>query len=551
MAVSSWRAVPRPLAAHDPWRRGDAALLLALTAVTLGTRVALRTRGTFSVDSMLLALGVRSYDFAAYHPHPPYYALVVAAAKLLAPWTGAMDALTWLSVASSVVLVGCVFAVARALAGRWAGAWAGALAVLSPLALSNGVLPLSYASEGAASALVAALALEARRSPRPASWAALAVAASIAVGLRPSAALTAGPLVAWALLSPQWRQWRPWAWTFGAGAAASLAWLLPAIAAGGTWSTFRYGLSYQSRLFILSNPVWAGGSDAVRNNVAWLRHHLQAELATLAAAALLAALTALWPSRRRTPAGFLAVWILPSLLFYGLVYAGWPIFPSGYVMGLLPALLVACAVVLRRLADLARDALLDAGPRLVALATVAGLAAAPAAWVTQWDDALEMRDRTQAFEASLDGLEEAFPADSTAVVASYLGPWMVLEHPGHLTWIIEAAATGDGEVRLQLEETRHGRSDKRFFDNLRDGSDDPAHPVPPWVRRIVLLQGHPMEGDVPPLLDRPPDEVVRLRGGAQVAVYDAADIATVESVIAQWGTVGSSSPPAGLIWPPT
>lgn len=534
-----------------PWTRRDAALATALAGASAVPRALLRGRGVHDIDSMLLALGVRSFDFAAYHPHPPYHPLTIAAAKLLAPFVGPAGALTWVSIVSAAVLAVAVYGIGRALGGRLVGAYAALVLALSPLATANTGIALSYANEPAALAVVALLAIRARARRDVSSWVLLGIAASVAVGVRPSAAITAGPLMLWAI----GRDLRAFLRSATSGAVATAVWLGAAVAAGGGWADFRYGTRFQTRYYVLHDPAWVGGWGAVSNNLAWLAHHLRAEVAWLAAVvglALCAGLV-LWVDRGARHRGVLLVWGAPTLLFYGLVYGGWPLFHSGYALGALPPAAIAGALALRRVhegvvARLGDPAVRMAGLRRAATAVVAVVAVLPATWVGAWPDALAERREAEAWAASWSGLEDALPPQRTALLGGYAIHWALLEHPGYLTYVVEAAVDPDGVTRLQVQEVgRDGRFDKAYFDNVRDGPDDARHVIPDWVVEVAVVEPHPF--DVPgSLVGVPAARVVVLPGGAVVKVLDARSLPDIESAVAGYGL--AFAPSQERHWPP-
>src|SRR5687767_13106058 len=95
----------------------DAALATGFGLAAVATRWVHRGRALFSWDSGLLASGVVDYDFAAGHPHPPYYPLAIAVAKVLALWSTPVEGLVLAAVLFSGVLVAFTYLAARGLAG--------------------------------------------------------------------------------------------------------------------------------------------------------------------------------------------------------------------------------------------------------------------------------------------------------------------------------------------------------------------------------------------------------------------------------------------------
>lgn len=504
--------------------------MACLGAAGLATRAVLRTPGYHSIDAGLLARGIESYDFASYHPHPPFYPLVIALGNVLALWMEPLDALLWLAVIASAALVAGTFLVGFQLAGRWVGLLAALLVLASPIALRNGTAPLSYALEGAAATFVAAVAWQTRRTPDARWAAALGLATSVAVGIRPSSLVLLAPLALWGV----WGSVPKLRWAVVAGAGATLVWLVPAIGLGGGWAEFRYGLEFQTRFFILAQPTWRGGWPAIETHLAWLAYHMRRGLPFVAVLTLAAVVAGLPLVRRvrRTPAGFLVAWLAPGILFYVLVYAGWPVYPDGYLMALLPAMAILAALTLTALWRIVSEPGVATPLRVAAQGVVLLLAVQPVTWLGDWPDALQAGRDASAWTQDWDGLEDQFPPNETALVALYAAPWVALEHPDYLAWFVQLAPTPDGVLHVQVQQSQNGVADKSYFDNLRDGADAP-HPIPQGIRRIVVVDGHPVESQrfVAVALNSS-----SLAGGAQAHWFDARDVVAIEDALASWDT---------------
>lgn len=541
----------------------DAALASVLAAVTLATRAAVRTTSYHSLDSGYLAAAMHRYDFSSHQPHAPYYPLVVAAGRLLAPWVegGALGALTWLAIAASGLMVAGTYLLARRFADRATAMLASLLLVLSPIALRNGAVPLSYSLEGAAAVAVAWAAWSCRQAPTRNHALALGAVTAIAVGIRPSALLLLAPLGLWAAWPRRSRhgehgarwtlrcRFAPLAWTALSGTTVGLAWLVPAIWAGGGWQDFAYGMRFQSQQFVFVHPVWVGGATAITNHVAWLAHHARVELPFLAATAFVAAVASLrmraaWP---RHAAPMVAVWVLPGIAFYFLVYAGWPVYPDGYLMALLPGVAIACACTLRGAYAAIATGAVPAGARAVGGLVVVSLLVLPVAWAGSWDSAMRPAREAESWEASMAGLGQVFPANETAFVTYYAGPWLRIEHPQHLVFVVEVFATG-GLLHTQVSQNRGMHVDQGYLDGRRDGARDEPNPVPPWVRRIALVQGHPLEPSISLVRDGVALHWQSVPGGGSVAWLDATGVQTIEEVLSF--TQGSPIPYERFEWPP-
>lgn len=518
----------------QPWSQRDSLLCVALAAATFVTRATLRVHTAVTVDAGLLVLGIDEFDFANYQPHPPYYPLTIVVGHLFSPFVGASQALVWAAVFAGTGMVTVTYAIARRLAGQTTAALAAFAVFASPVALSNSTVGLSYALEGFAVSAVALLALDCRRRPDARRGTALGLAAAMALGLRPSALLVVGPLVLWGGL----RAVRSAAATMGAGMAGVAAWLAPTIHFGGGWTDFEYGNAYHARVYYFADTIATNGWSAAANHAAWLAWQLRREGLFLLSAAFLSALllAVRWSAARgelarREALGLIAAWLAPAFAFYVFVYAGWPVYPDGYLMGVLPGLAIGAALAVAAAVRLAGSP--AALPlRVVLVISALVVVVLPVGWFAQWDDAMVPARASDAWTSGLAGLGAAFAANDTALLASYSTPWVQHALPEHLAWFVVPYVDADGLFRIQIQETRHGRPEQSKFDAVRDGPVDPPHSVPPWVSRIVVVEGHPLDGA--PTLLRPHANAtwVRLPSGGDVQVIDAAGLATIEEILA-------------------
>lgn len=511
-------------------RRADAAIAAGFGLVALATRWVHRGHALFSWDSGMLASGVVDYDFASGHPHPPYYPLAIALAKAFALWSTPVDGLVMASVASAGVLASFTYLAARGLVGVASSSLAAALVLLSPTALFNGVAPLTYGLEGASSAVVAWAAWRCRIRRDATAVAVLGAATSVAIGIRPSSLFLLAPLAVWAV----WGSWRLVSRGITVGGLATVAWAVPALFAGGGPRWFLPGLSYQSRNFVFAHTVFQDGW-VVPRYAARLASSVPWELPVATAVLLAAAVTGAvwWRHRLPAPAGaFLAVWLAPSLAFYLLVYDGWPVYPSGYVLPLLPAAAVLLAVLLRCIIV---GLLRTGAPRPAtgtALVVVGLLVAAPAAWVGDWDEAVSGQREAEAWAALLPSLRDAFPANETIVVTYYGWFWVKFALPEYLLWGTHPYIGPDGGIYVQVVEHQDGREHPPSYANAMQGpGDDPLHPIPSWAKRVVTVYAPPTRGEVQMFDDDVPVERLTLPSGLRVDVVDVQGEATIEQAL--------------------
>lgn len=509
-----------------PWRRTDTGLAAAAGLAGLATRWAVRGRSLVSFDSGLLASGVVEFDFDREFPHPPYYPLTIAAGKALATAMAPTEALVLLSVLASGALCALAFVVGTRVGGRTVGVGAAAILLLSPTALFNGAAALSYALEGATSAAVGLAAWLLRGRPDWRRGAVAGAVLSVAVGVRPSSALFLGPVVLWAA----WRDRRALGAAVAAGAATTLAWFLPMLAAGGGLRKFLLYNGYQSEHVILSRTAFEDGPAVVGGNLARLGSYVSVELAFLAAVAVVAIVCAFTLRRHfvSEAARFLAAWALPGFLFYAVVYVGWPVFPSGYVMVLAPPVAVACALALRACWRVVEESGAHRVARTVGFAVVLTVAAMPGAWAFEWDDAMRTQRDADQHTRDWAGVEEAFPPSSTAMLTFIEWHWARLEHPDYVVWGVRPYWNETGILLVQVAQGQRFEVDRPTAADFLDGPDAPAHPIPPGIQTVLVLDEGSERSLLKPWVDL---FEVRLPSGHSALAFNATGLSSLEQAL--------------------
>ena len=208
----------------------------ALAALTLITRIPLRSTQLFAWDSANFALALQHYNVAWHQPQPPGYILYVAAARLVHfVVADANAAYVWLSVVASVGAVWCTVLVGGRLFGAPAGVLGGLILTTSSLFWGQGVVAYPYAFLALFSSLIVLLALRNRSGGRDTTLVSAALLA-IAGGFRPELVPFLLPLWLWGA----WRRPR-WRWLAGLGLLAVLvaAWYVPMIWLSGGWQTYQ------------------------------------------------------------------------------------------------------------------------------------------------------------------------------------------------------------------------------------------------------------------------------------------------------------------------
>ncbi len=310
----------------------------ALAALTLITRIPLRSTQLFAWDSANFALALQHYNVAWHQPQPPGYILYVAAARLVhVVVADANAAYVWLSVVASVGAVWCTVLVGGRLFGTATGVLGGLVLATSSLFWGQGVVAYPYAFLALFSPLVVLLALRNRRGGRDTTLVSAALLA-IAGGFRPELVPFLLPLWLWGA----W--WRPrWRWLAGLGLLAVLiaAWYVPMIWLSGGWQTYQSSSSGYFLFFLRATSGFGKLLLAVLENTRTLVGYAYNGMGLALLPLLYIAGRFFAPPRlvSDTRAQVLALWLAPPLAFYLLIHIGNP----GYLLSFLPALCLLTA----------------------------------------------------------------------------------------------------------------------------------------------------------------------------------------------------------------
>ncbi len=400
------------------------------------TRVPFRSQLPFNWDAADFLLGMRDYDVTRFQPHPPGYPAWIATGKLLEPLTGdANAALVWAAILFSILATWVLFLLGAAmvrtvtepdhLGPGWTGGLAAVMLAGSMTFWTYGTVALTYVSLAFFSTAVAWLAWSIRFHGRP--WLpVLAVVYGLAGGFRAELLLFLAPIV---LLASRGQPLRRMLLSMALGAATLAAWMIPMFALSGGplawWTVFRdYSSNDVIQLYSAASLGIGGVARNVTDTASYVFYALYALAVPVAGAGLWWLLRG-WRVLPR-PLWFVALWVLPMLLFYNLIHVGDP----GYVFSVYPGLLALTAVAWSVLlaGQWARR------PWLVqtALVVLAGLIAANAAIYLFRDlplarTGVERHDRVlAAWLGYLDGLERG---EGTILIGSDHYRHLVLYYP--------------------------------------------------------------------------------------------------------------------------
>lgn len=483
------------------WQRADWGIVLGAAAL-VASRWWDRARTLLSWDGVTFALATERYDMNALRPHAPGYPLFVMLAKLAKPLVGgdANDALILLAMGGTALAIAGVYWAGRTLLHRAAGLAAATLLAASPVVYVHSVTANVYTADMACSVVVAALAWRAHHAPTRRHVLHLAVGLAVSLGIRPSQAFFLAPVASWGALRPPWawqEQVRRLALPALAGVAVCLAWFVPMVRLSGGLSAWRRATGQQSRDVVFGHTALDGGWDVAADNLGRLAMYAQWELRWVASiVAGLVVLGLVASALRRGPAAsrwhrsslaWLAAWALPGLLFYALVFAGWGNGPSGYLLVVLPPLLLAAVLAadaaLRRLRAATR-------PAAVALLATACLVASTGGLAAHRYDVEDVLYRER--DAWADGwsaLPAAFPPDNTSIVALWNFAYVWWTFPEYVSYNYRAPRQGPGESPdFLMVQVAHGReAQPDWYDAILAGPSDEKHLLPPGTQTLVLF----------------------------------------------------------------
>ncbi len=482
--------------------------MVVLAVLLVAVRWGDRARSLFTWDAHTFAIALEDYNVRGLHPHAPGYPLYVALGKLATfVWPDANDAYVALSLAFTAAACAMLYGLSRAVANRAVALASLSLLLAAPLVYVHSVTATVYTADMACSLAVAWAAWACHHDPTRRRALALAVLFAIAVGIRPSIILFLLPVVAWGALRPPWslrEQSGRLLPAAVAGAAVALAWFIPMTQASGGLAGWRQANSLQTDFVVFGHTAFSDGLPILKDNVARLVLFLRWELLWVVPALVgavvfgwafarrtsLAALpqtaAAQQKDPRRTRAAFLALWALPSLLFYALIFDGWNDGPSGYALVVLPVLLLAAvlavgptvAAVVRR-APSAAVVLAS----LLVLVPAVGLAShahdiqdldykAHDAWVEAWSH-----------------LPEAFPPTNSSIVAWWQFAHVWYAFPAYTSYDYRPAAQGPGETPdfLLIQEAKGRKASPDWYDEIAAHKTAGPHPLANGTKHLVLF----------------------------------------------------------------
>lgn len=313
--------------------------MLGFSLLSLAASIPFRSRYLYHWDSVNFALSLFKYDVRLHQPHPPGYFFYSMLGRLVnVLFHDPNTSLVAISIASGAFGVAAIYWLGNRMFSRKVGVVVALLAISSPMHWFQSEVALSYELEFFIVILLAGLCyLQICGNKKVWPW--LAILLGIAGGLRQNDLLFLLPLWLFSLVFIGWRE-RILSVLFLA--VISFTWLVPMIWLSGgiqgylSVTSANSGLVPESALF-LADPLL---KNFERMGVYFGFSLILGFLALPLGIWMLARKWKDWLRDRR--AWTLTLWILPSFIFYGLIY----IRQAGYIFTILPVVFLIVALVI-------------------------------------------------------------------------------------------------------------------------------------------------------------------------------------------------------------
>lgn len=404
--------------APAPMTRAERTTVIVATFLVAFTRVLAVARGPWDWDEMLFLLGLRDYDVALHHPHPPGFPLFMLLARaLVSLGVEPFRSLQAINLAAAVVIIPAMVFLGRELRLPFGTIVSAAiLFAFFPNVWFFGGTGFSDVAAIVLAVLAIAMLLRGARSSNAFLGGALLLA--IAAGVRPQNLLV-GLLP---LLTAAWYRWRARRTGVIIAGAAIIAAVVVisyagAIAATGEWSRYRDAvLAHQRYLAEVDSFVSPTRPSLLRiaDDFFVRPFRISPINVALTALAVISIVTAAW--RRRWPVliaagAFGPFWILAwlTLDFHS---------ASRFSIGYMPLLAVLAADAVTQIAALTRSA---PARRLIAAAFIGALTGSMALWA--WPGILLVRKELSPPMQAMAYLRGTAPSDSTVYVQKRMRPF--------------------------------------------------------------------------------------------------------------------------------
>ncbi len=436
----------------------DRIIAVALFLLTLLSRLPFMTSMLYAWDSVLYARAIDHFDVAAHQPQPPGYIFYVGLISFFNYIVGDKNAaMVLVSMISSAAAVACLYWLGRTMYSRRVGLLASLFLLTSLSYWAHSEVALPYTLLGLLSILVAMLVYRVWKGNAgyliPAAG-----ALGLASGFRPDLLFFLLPLFAIGLFGmPRRRS----VLSLVVLSGAVLCWYVPSILLSGGYHAYQTALSQQSD-YVTRNATFMGvdGIGAIVANLGAMAHFfIWAASGALPLTAVLVyrLMSRRDPFRRDRRFLFLAVWAVPSVLFYIFIHLG----ELGYIFSFLPAFLLAAVAatdgllskIIVRPEHIKGFPLFSYSPLLLVVLNLAMFL-----FVSPKLSASSLANRDEMLRTEISAIRENFNPASTMIVA----------------------VQDDQQVSYYLPEFRHIKLDPMVKENV-------TQPLPADVKQVIIF----------------------------------------------------------------
>ncbi len=316
---------------------------LLLFIITILSRIPFTSKLLYHVDSVHFALAIEKYDITTHQPHPPGYFLYVMLGRFLNLFIGdANTVFVTISIIFSGLTVVAIYYLGKDMFDRKTGIIAALFAITSPNMWFHGEVALTYIVEAFFSTLIGFLCWKIYKGEHKYLWLSVIVL-GVAGGIRQNTLVFLFPL--W-LFSIKDMPLQKIIASFALLGIVCLAWFIPMIKMTGGYEIYREAF----RELWLFNT---GGISVFEKGIPSLKTFSSAlfnfTIYGTGAGTFVLGIAAYSIIRNKrthlinnTKALFFTLWILPSILFYLLIFID-PANP-GYVLFFMPAIFILLAV---------------------------------------------------------------------------------------------------------------------------------------------------------------------------------------------------------------
>lgn len=322
-------------------------IALILFAITIVTRLPFQSQYLYHWDSVNMAFGMQEFNVLEGSPHIPGYIVYIAIAQAInRAVNDPQTTMVLISIVSSGLAAVAIFYLGRAVFNDITGLLAALFLMTSPLVWFYGEIALPHALD-LLCVIVSAYLLYRIMEGETRLMPLAAVFLALVAGFRQQNLLFLGPLILFAIYQAGLRQIIAF---MAIAAVVCLAWFIPLMQYSGGLQSYMNAYNNFSNMFMRSTSVLQGaGVNGIVKNVSRVIPYTAYGLG-LAALPLLywvgqIARSARSAALRSRKFWFLALWALPTLVFYVFIHMG----QQGLVFVYLPILFLLSAEGLYRL----------------------------------------------------------------------------------------------------------------------------------------------------------------------------------------------------------